>query len=138
MFYRKILFVVSVIGIASFLLAESRADAPRHTLEFVMAHKPDNPDNLALMQEFSDRIRERTNGSVNIKLKQPEDVLPQGRFSSYAWLDFIVDKVYTGETDMVQISAKKFAKLNTRKNRLDFALVVTCDAEFAVSGPGSR
>jgi transposase len=42
------------------------------------------------------------------------------------------------EFAMLAVEAAPRPELNTRKNRLDLALVVTHSAEFAVSGPGSR
>jgi len=110
--YKYILFAITLIGIAIFLLPYSRAEAPQRTLEFVMAHKPDNPNNLALMQEFSERVKQRTSGRVNIVFKQPHEVVPETLLSSFSWLDYVIDTLYTGDTDMVQISAKKFAKLS--------------------------
>jgi len=40
--------------------------------------------------------------------------------------------------DLLMLTEGHFFELDTRKNRLDFALVVTHSAELAVSEPGSR
>lgn len=86
--------------------ADKQADAAKvHNLRFVMAHKPDNPDNIALIQDFTDRVRERTGGQVDISPIMPNQMENNagGRQHSLAY-----EQLYSGQVEMGQISAKYY------------------------------
>jgi TRAP-type transport system periplasmic protein len=89
-------------------------------LQFVMAHKPDNQDNVGLIQAFADRVKERTKGAVEITPTAlqplPEEALANGH-------ELALGKVYTGEIAMSQISVKKFSEISPVIDVLDMPML---------------
>ena len=45
---------------------------PLGSMRFEVAHNPTNEQNNQLIQEFADRVREHTDGTVNIVLEVPD------------------------------------------------------------------
>lgn len=89
-------------------------------IDFVMAHKPGNEDNVALIQAFADRVKNRTKGGVIIS---PETHAPQSGEEYDGSFESILSKVYTGEIAMSQISVKKFADISPVIDVLDMPMV---------------
>lgn len=79
------------------------------SLEFIMAHKPDNEDNVALVQEFADRVLDRTGGMVTVDLVLPPDSLRR------SWDKDVhqeaIKSVYSGEAAMAQAAINRFPEL---------------------------
>ena len=72
-------------------------------IDFVMAHKPDNADNVALTQEFAKRVNERTNGAIKINVDASgTNAIEDDNFAS------AIRRVYDGSIGMTQMAVKKF------------------------------
>ncbi len=76
-------------------------------IRYLMAHKPDSADNTQLIQDFADRVKDRTKGEVLITPTMPfyKPDMKDIDINSYA-----LDLVYSGEMEMGQIAVKRFAE----------------------------
>ena len=88
-------------------------------LDFLMAHKPENVDNVNLIQAFADRVKTRTGGEVVITPTFPVGSVDAFENSHSAALK----GVYLGTTAMSQISVKHFAKYSPAIEVLDMPMV---------------
>ena len=113
--------VVAPSSFAADVAAAKADDGVRH-LEFMMAHKPDNPQNVALLQEFADHVREKTGGKIDIKLTNAGPLSLSENDSTDTHL-YALKKVYTGEVAMSQISVKRFLDISPYLDVLDMAFV---------------
>lgn len=109
------------ISEATLKLSKSVPDSSvQRELDFVMAHKPDNAQNVALIQEFADKVHERTDGAVKINLIDAFDKF--GDLNGKT-LDEVRSKLYTGEVAMSQVSLKKFVTYSPIVDALDMPMV---------------
>ena len=75
-------------------------------IRFVMAHKPDNADNVALIQKFADNVERRTQGAIKITPIMPDKMVNFNPYENDHTQAF--KQLYTGEVEMGQVSIKKF------------------------------
>jgi TRAP-type C4-dicarboxylate transport system substrate-binding protein len=72
-------------------------------IDFVMAHKPDNADNVALTEEFAKRVSDRTGGAIKINIDSSgTNAIDDDNFAP------VLRRVYDGTVGMTQIAVKKF------------------------------
>lgn len=93
---------------------------PALELDFAMAHKPDNEENVALIQKFADKVFERTNGEIKIT---PIDAYKEYGTEHGNILSNTVLKLYTGEAALSQVSVKKFVNYSPTIDALDMPMV---------------
>jgi TRAP-type C4-dicarboxylate transport system substrate-binding protein len=89
-------------------------------LDFVIAHKPDNTENVRLIEDFAKRVKERTKGAVEILPSALKPTRDEEFANSH---EVALGKVYTGEAAMSQISVKKFSDISPDIDVLDMPLV---------------
>lgn len=108
------LFLVIFVALSPF---STKAETIiEHEFDFVIAHKPDNQQNVSLITEFARNVSERTNGKIVI-----HPVILGGDHDET--LDTIRSKLYTGEIGMSQTSVKKFVNYSPTIDALDMPLV---------------
>jgi TRAP-type C4-dicarboxylate transport system substrate-binding protein len=99
-------------------LFTSHAEAEQQTFAFLMAHKPDNDENVALIEAFADRVHERTAGAVTIVPVVPSyPNLPNGDPADV--MKNALEDVNGGDAFMAQISVKRFNQLYPGLEPLD-------------------
>jgi TRAP-type C4-dicarboxylate transport system substrate-binding protein len=119
------IFTALVVGASLFTWAGAQANAPVQ-MRFVMAHKPDNPDNVALIQAFADRVGERTGGAIHIKPVMPHEIFREDEAGVVGETDdFAASKLYAGEVEMGQMSIKAFTDYGNAIGVLDTPLIFT-------------
>jgi TRAP-type C4-dicarboxylate transport system substrate-binding protein len=111
-------FSALVLAAAALSPLSAAADA-LHQLSFVMAHKPDNQDNIALLEGFAERVKARTGGEVEIMLQYPEQT---GSEFENAHRRAVMD-VYLGSKDMTQASVKHFGRFSPAVEVLDMPML---------------
>ncbi|MBI1363994.1 MAG: hypothetical protein GC134_08410 [Proteobacteria bacterium] len=116
---------MKIVKLSALLLAAASvlplsASAVEH-LNFVMAHKPDNRDNVNLIQAFADRVKARTNGELEISIFAPPPTGAGDEFENAH--KRALEDVYTGRADMSQISAKHFAHFSPAVEALDMPMI---------------
>jgi TRAP-type C4-dicarboxylate transport system substrate-binding protein len=89
-------------------------------LDFVIAHKPDNAENMRLIEDFAKRVKERTKGSVEIVPAALNPTEEERHANSH---EVALGKVYTGEAAMSQISVKKVSEVAPDLEVLDIPLM---------------
>ena len=110
---KKLIFILAavvIIGGGAFAIASRGGDTQGNTttIDFVMAHKPDNADNIALIQAFADTVQSRTNGAVTVNLLTPVARENQPDDGSDA-IERALRDVTDGTVGMSQISVKRFS-----------------------------
>jgi TRAP-type C4-dicarboxylate transport system substrate-binding protein len=117
-------FKIAVLTFLALILTVAGATQPRaeilHEFDFVMAHKPDNEQNVALIKEFTQKVFDRTGGAVKINAVnyggetrgQPTDSI-----------NSIPASVYTGEIGMSQIAIKLFSRYSDTMEALNMPMV---------------
>lgn len=88
-----------VLGTTSEVVAETEDKELALELNFLMAHKPDNPDNVKLIKDFAARVKERTNGAIVINPINVEGEQPHRA---------AIRAIYSDIASFAQISAKHF------------------------------
>ncbi len=106
-----VIAVLAIAGIGYYVFANyATTPVATRTLTFIMAHKPDNTDNVALLQEFADKVNQRTQGAITIRLVDP----------NYSAVDYSSPKttytlglaeVNSGAADMSQVSVTSYSEL---------------------------
>ena len=121
-FLTGLLLTAFVLFAPQAVRAEAADKAKVHEFDFVMAHKPDNEQNVALINEFTKRVFERTNGQVKIN---PVDAAKRyGGDALNSWtLERVKNELYTGEIGMSQVSLKKFDDYCPTIDALDMPMV---------------
>lgn len=119
MHFKAFLGLSLVLSLFAPLSAGAAEPQATHNLMFLMAHKPENQDNVSLLKDFTDRVREKTGGAVNISLTTMDEL----KETAHDHHDFALHKVYTGEIAMSQISAKKYASLTPDIDVLDMPML---------------
>ena len=71
-----------------------------HKIDFIMAHKPDNADNVKLIEDFAANVKKRTDGKVLIT----PVAIDNDRSRPHA---LAIDKLYNGGNFMSQVSVKE-------------------------------
>ena len=87
--------------------------------DFVMAHKPDNDQNIKLINEFAKRVGEKTNGAVKINVRATNES-DTGGFNSHTQA---MRRVYDGSIGMSQIAVKKFWEFSPIIDALEMPMV---------------
>lgn len=110
---RNILWLVAiVILVGGYVMFSSTNNTDSNAtktqeLTFLMAHKPDNKDNVALIQEFADTVYERTEGMVHITPLEPK--YKGDEFGNPADTSILALKdISDGTASIAQISVKRF------------------------------
>lgn len=112
---KKILIFLTILLIlaAAFYFFSNSKQQPQAgspiQIEFIMAHKPDNEDNVALIQEFADAISSRTNGEVEILPVHPGDGFANGAPADSHRI--ALEAISSGNPAMAQVSVKRFDEL---------------------------
>ncbi|MBI1363993.1 MAG: hypothetical protein GC134_08405 [Proteobacteria bacterium] len=96
-------------------ISASAAEQAVRKLEFVMAHKPENVENVKLIEKFADRVRERTHGELDISVFAPSAYSPDFQQA--------LDEVYLGKTAMSQIAIKYFLPISQDLDVLDMPML---------------
>jgi len=103
----------SALVVAATLLSPLSAEAARK-MSFVMAHKPENIENVKLIENFANKVRERTNGEIDISLFMPPESADFQR---------ALDEVYLGKSEFSQIATKHFLPVSQDLDVLDMPML---------------
>ena len=113
-FFRTLSLVACLLPIGA------SASNAEHEWRFVMAHKPDNSQNIALIQNFADTVYERTGGTLRIKPIMPEEIQNSEREGPH---QSALRNVYSGNVEMSQISVKHFLPFSQELDVLDMPML---------------
>lgn len=100
--FSRVLMVFLALAVGFTVTSNSSLaeDAKVHNIDFIMAHKPDNADNVQLIKDFASRVKERTNGTVVIRAVEVGAARERPHFAA-------IRKIYNGDSGMSQVSVKE-------------------------------
>ncbi len=111
--------VLALVGIGYYVYGNNTgAPATTKTLTFIMAHKPDNTDNVALLQGFADTVNQRTQGAVTIRLVDPNYSTADYSSPKTAYTLGLAE-VDSGAADMSQVAVTSYSELYPELYPLD-------------------
>lgn len=106
--------------------------------QFLVVHKQSNQENLQLMREFSQRVKEKTKGELEITVTPFISKLPEELKSLKHSGPFVaIPEVYGGQVQMSQVPIDRLLKLNQEIDVLDMPMIFKNHdhAERVLDGP---
>lgn len=107
-----VLIVLVIFGVGYYTVSRTKdaSSTTTRTLTFIMAHKPDNAANVALLQEFADKVSARTHGAITIRLVNP-NYSAADYSNPKTTYTFGLAEVNSGTSDMSQVAVTSFSEL---------------------------